>query len=79
MSPRILLIATIVVVGWAAFVRPLGAHGPQQHYVVRPYDTLWTIASTHYAGDTRDAVYRIDAANHLGDAPLRPGEVLVLP
>jgi len=79
MFGRIILIAAIAVFGWAVFVRPLGAHGPQQRYVVKPYDTLWTIASSHYAGDTRAAVYRIGQVNHLGSAPLRPGETLVLP
>ena len=79
MFGRIILIAAIAVFGWAVFVRPLGAHGPQQRYVVKPYDTLWTIASSHYAGDPRSAVYRITTANRLGAAPLTPGETLVLP
>lgn len=79
MFAKMLVITAVVVFGWVAVVRPLGAHGPQQRYVVKPYDTLWTIATSHYAGDTRDAVYRIGAANHLGNAPLRPGETLVLP
>ena len=48
-------------------------------YRVKPYDTLWTIASSHYGGDARDGVWRIQQANHLGGATIRPGEVLVLP
>jgi len=46
---------------------------------VRPYDTLWTIAHRHYGGDIRDAVWRIERANHLPGADVRPGEKLVLP
>jgi hypothetical protein len=79
MFVRIVVIAAIAVLGWTALAHPLGAHGPKQHYVVRPYDTLWSIASTRYAGDTRDAVYRIEQANHLDGGVLRPGQVLVLP
>jgi hypothetical protein len=46
---------------------------------VRPGDTLWTIAVKHYAGDPRDAIFRIDRRNHLGSSVLVPGERLVLP
>lgn len=79
MFARIIVITAVAVLGWAIFVRPLAAHVPEQHYVVRPYDTLWAIASSHYAGDTRDAVYRIAQANRLGSRPLTPGQTLVLP
>ena len=57
----------------------VGAHGDRTVYRVKPYDTLWTIASSHYAGDVRDGVWQIERANHLGDPTIRPGEVLVLP
>lgn len=79
MFVRAILLTTAAVLVWSAFVRPLAAHGPKQVYVVRPYDTLWSIASAHYAGDTREAVWRIEQRNHLGGATLRPGETLVLP
>jgi len=46
---------------------------------VQPYDTLWTIASEHYGGDVRDAVWQIEHANHLPDTAIRPGQRLVLP
>ena len=48
-------------------------------YRVQPYDTLWTIASSHYGGDVREAIWRIQQANHLPDATIHPGERLVLP
>ena len=79
MFARALVILAVAVFAWSALVRPLAAHGPKQVYVVEPYDTLWTIASTHYAGDARDAIYRIEQANHLAGATLQPGERLVLP
>lgn len=79
MFARIILIAVVAVFAWTAFAHPLGAHGPKQSYVVEQYDTLWSIASSHYAGDTREAVYRIEQGNHLAGGVIRPGQVLVLP
>lgn len=43
-------------------------------------DTVWSIASTHYAtGDMRARVDAIIAANHLHGGYLVPGQQLVLP
>ena len=47
--------------------------------LVRPYQTLWTIAQAHYGGDVRDAIYRIEQANHLSGATITPGQRLLLP
>ncbi|HET7045848.1 MAG TPA: LysM peptidoglycan-binding domain-containing protein [Gaiellaceae bacterium] len=79
MFARVAVVVALLAFVWTAIAHPLGAHGPKQSYVVRPYDTLWTIASTRYAGDTRAAVYRIEQANHLDGRVLRPGQVIVLP
>ncbi len=79
MFAKVAVIVTLAIVVWAAVARPLGAHGQKQVYRVRAYDTLWTIASSHYAGDVRDAVWRIERANHLASPDLRPGEVITLP
>jgi len=46
---------------------------------VRANETLWTIAQSHYGGDLRDAIWRIERANHLSGADIRVGEKLVLP
>ncbi len=75
-----LLITALV----ASFVVALAANrsegaGPEQAYVVRPYDTLWSISASHYAGDPRDGIYRIERANGLAGALIRPGQRLVLP
>jgi hypothetical protein len=64
---------------WTVAARPLGAHGERTLYRVQPYDTLWTIASSHYEGDVREAIWRIERTNDLADATIRPGEVIVLP
>jgi LysM repeat protein len=68
----------------AALAVGLYAHGsqsagPERHYVVRPADTLWSIAARTYAGDTREGVWKLEQRNHLSSATLVPGEVLVLP
>jgi LysM repeat protein len=79
MFARIVLALGVAVFVWSALVRPAGSHPAKQVYVVQPYDTLWQIAASSYAGDTRDAVYRIQQANHLSGATLRAGQTLVLP
>jgi hypothetical protein len=79
MFVRIILIAGLALLVWSAVARPSGAHGHKLVYRVQPYDTLWTIASSHYGGDVRDAVWQIQSANDLSGAGIRPGELLVLP
>ena len=79
MFVRIALIVGIAVFVWSALVRPAGSHGPKQVHVVRPYETLWSIASSSYAGDARDGIYRIQQANHLGTGTIHAGQRLILP
>jgi nucleoid-associated protein YgaU len=79
MFAKVTLLATLALLAWAMVAWPLGAHGQKAFYRVRPYDTLWTIASSHYAGDVRDGVWRIEAANHLAGPTIRPGQLLLLP
>lgn len=76
---RALLLAGIALIAWSALARPSGAHGPRTVYRVRPYDTLWSIAESHYGGDPRNAIVQIEAANHLSVAAISVGEKLVLP
>ena len=79
MFVRIALIVGIAVLAWSAVARSSNAHGPKQVVTVRPYQSLWTIAEAHYGGDVRDAVWRIERANHLSGANIRAGQKLVLP
>ncbi len=59
-----------------AAMRPVAARS----YVVRDGDTLWSIATQVAAGrDPRVVVQRLTAANHLVEASIVPGQVLVLP
>jgi nucleoid-associated protein YgaU len=79
MFVRIALIVGIAVLAWSALARSSTAHGPKQVVTVRPYETLWTIAQRRYGGDVRDAIWRIERANHLQGAEVRVGQTLVLP
>ncbi|MGH7643447.1 MAG: LysM peptidoglycan-binding domain-containing protein [Candidatus Dormibacteria bacterium] len=55
-----------------------GSRGPS--VMVKPGQTLWGIASSHYPeSDPRDAVAAIESANHLGGPAITPGERLLLP
>ncbi len=53
--------------------------GQKQLYVVRPADTLWSIAAKTYGGDPREGIWRIEQANHLVSDDIAPGEKIVLP
>ena len=79
MFGKILLIATLALIAWAALARASHGAGSEQRYTVKPGDTLWSIAVTHYAGDPRDAIFRIDRRNRLGSGVIVPGQRLVLP
>jgi hypothetical protein len=79
MFARMIMIALLALVGWAVAARNSNGAGHPIHYVVRPTDTLWTIAESHYAGDPRDAISRLERANRLRSATIAPGETLVLP
>lgn len=76
---RIALVVGAALLVWSITARTSQAHGNRQVVTVRPYQTLWTIASAHYAGDVRDAVWRIERANHLAGADISVGEKLLLP
>jgi LysM repeat protein len=79
MFPRlaILLLTAALVVGVMA--RPSGSAGRPVSYVVKPTDTLWSIATRHYAGDPREGVWKLQRRNHLSGTILVPGQRLVLP
>ena len=54
-----------------------------QHYatvIVRPGDTLWSIASKHTgSSDVQDTIDRISEVNHLDTASIEPGQRLRVP
>lgn len=71
------LLAGLVL--WAIAPHSSNGAGKPQIYTVKPYDTLWSIASSHYGGDPRDAIYRLEQRNGLDGTVVRPGQKLVLP
>ena len=76
---RTLTVAGFVLLAWSVLARPSGAHGPRVLYRVHPADTLWSIAARHYGGDPRNAIWQIEAANHLAGGSIVAGETLILP
>jgi LysM repeat protein len=79
MFPRlaVLLLALSLVVGIVA--RPSGSAGRPAFYVVQPADTLWSIATRHYAGDPREGIWKLQDRNRLRSTTIVPGQRLVLP
>ncbi len=71
------VLATIAVVTVSLVAG--SAPQPMVDVTVGPGDTLWSIATTHYAGDPRDAIYRIAKRNEVTNGVIVPGERLVLP
>jgi nucleoid-associated protein YgaU len=79
MFGRILMIALVGLVGWAVFAHASSGAGHPVRYLVKPADTLWSIAQARYAGDPRGAILRVEQANHLGGPLIVPGQTLLLP
>jgi LysM repeat protein len=69
----------VALVIWAVAAHSSTSAGKPQVYTVRPYDTLWSIATAHYGGDPRDAIYRLEDRNGLAGPVVHPGQKLVLP
>jgi LysM repeat protein len=63
----------------AVAARPSGGAGTSRTYVVKPADTLWSIAVRTYAGDPREGVWQLERRNHLRNTTVTPGQRLVLP
>ena len=79
MFVRLLLVAVAVAAVLAVAVRPSTGAGERRVYVVKPADTLWSIAAASYGGDPREGVWKLRERNHLTGTILRPGQRLVLP
>ena len=79
MFGKILMLAALALIAWAFVARASQGAGPAVHYTVKPGDTLWSIAASRYAGDPRDAIYRIGQKNQLRGSVIVPGQVLLLP
>jgi LysM repeat protein len=79
MFGRVLMLALVVVIAVGVVSHASHGAGPARSYVVRPGDTLWSIAARHYAGDPRDGVWQLERRNGLDGATVSPGERLILP
>jgi hypothetical protein len=78
MFARIVVVVALLALAVAYSARSSISAGHEQTYVVRVGDTVWSIAASHYGGDTREAVWRLKDRNHIGTL-VQPGERLVLP
>ena len=79
MFARVVICIALLAFAVSLAARPSGGAGPERAYIVRPYDTLWSIATAHYAGDPREAVWKIERRNGLSGAAIHAGQRLVLP
>jgi LysM repeat protein len=79
MFPRlaVLLLAVALAVGFVA--RPSGGASRPATYLVKPTDTLWSIATAHYSGDPRQGIWELQHRNHLRGTTIVPGQRLLLP
>jgi LysM repeat protein len=76
---RIVILVSIAAFGVAVVARQSTGAGPEHAYLVRPGDTLWSIAVGHYGGDPRQAVWNIQHRNHLTGTAIQPGQRITLP
>jgi LysM repeat protein len=79
MFPKLLILVLAAALLVGTYARPSGGASHPQAYVVKPTDTLWSIAASHYAGDPRDGVWKLEHRNRLSGTTLVPGQRLVLP
>jgi LysM repeat protein len=79
MFARLLIVVLAIAFAVGLVARPSGSAGKPVRYVVRPTDTLWSIAARHYPGDTREGIWQLQHRNHLRGTTLVPGQRLVLP
>jgi LysM repeat protein len=73
------MVLAAAVALWAGLVRSSEGAPPERSYVVQPYDTLWSIAAAHYAGDPREGVWKLRERNGLDGTVIRPGQRLRVP
>jgi LysM repeat protein len=79
MFGRVLIFAVAALILWSVVARASNGAGPEQVYIVKPHDTLWSIATKTYGGDPREGIWKLEQRNDLAGATIVPGEKLVLP
>ncbi|MEN3340965.1 MAG: LysM domain [Actinomycetota bacterium] len=79
MFPKLLILVVLAALAVGLVAHTSQGAGPGRWYVVKPTDTLWSIAVRTHAGDPREGVWQLQQRNHLRSATLRPGQRLRLP
>jgi LysM repeat protein len=79
MFPRLIVLLFAVSLLVAVAARPSGGAGRPATYMVKPSDTLWSIAARYYAGDPREGVWQLQRRNDVDGTTIVPGQRLVLP
>ncbi len=79
MFGRLVIIASMGLILWGVVARASNGAGPEAIYVVKPHDTLWSIATKTYGGDPREGIWKLEQRNGLAGATIVPGEKLVIP
>ena len=79
MFAKLIAVGVALVLGLGVVAHSSRGGGHRQVYVVKPYDTLWSIATRHYAGDVREGIWKIEHENGLTDPTVVPGQRLTLP
>jgi LysM repeat protein len=79
MFAKLLIVLVLVALAVGLAARSSHGAGPERSYVVKPTDTLWSIAAKSYGGDVREGVWKLEQRNHLASATIQPGQLLVLP
>jgi LysM repeat protein len=79
MFARIAVVVLVLTLAWAVVARAGSAAEPERAYVVKPGDTVWSIAAERYGGDPRGGVWKIQKRNGLRNGVIRSGQLLVLP
>jgi LysM repeat protein len=79
MFGKLLVVVVLAALAVGLAARSSHGAGPERSYVVRPADTLWSIAARTYGGDPRQGVWELEQRNHLRSSTLTPGQRLILP
>jgi hypothetical protein len=79
MFAKLLAVVLLAALVAAVVARQSAGGGRETSYLVRPGDTVWSIAAAHYAGDPREGVWKLERRNHLHSDMIAVGERIVLP
>jgi len=79
MFVRALIVGVVALLLWSVAATGSDGAGRPRSYVVRPHDTLWSIAAANYAGEPREGVWKLKERNGLASGLIRPGQRLVVP